>query len=804
MDMEAPAEAAPQAETARSPAPEAPGAAAARDPAATPGEAGPGAVAPGAPEAPAERAAPHEDPAAAAPRLELPLEPPRPAPTANTVTLDRSAGVLRRPARGPVDRSSAPAPAPAFAPPPSRPAAAPATVAPRHARAAVAVEPAPRPASAPPPPAAAPVSLAPPPAAPARPNGLAFPANGRALAGLPPLRADVLPLDLFHVDLLATDLALLGNMPRGLWTPPPAVAAGEPAPAPDLGLGRRRRRRRGRRRHQVVSTPSVTTDLTIVPGIDDEEEEDDPAEAERLMNQANTVLREKFGFKELTRAQTHVVRSLLLGHDVLAVLPTGSGKSLCYQLPGLLVEGITVVVSPLLALMADQEAKLKAHNLPVVRLDSTLHAAERREALARIRSGKWPLILLTTPETLGSAELRDALQGVQVGLIAIDEAHCVSEWGHDFRPAYLTLGDRIRELGEPPVLALTATAVLRVRHDIRNFLGLEDPDIVTASPDRPNLHFAVLRPGAYAAKVRELVRLVQKLPAPGIIYASTIAAVEELWLALRLAKVPACRYHGKMSPADRQQEQDRFMARTERRVMAATNAFGLGIDKPDIRYVIHYQAPGSIEQYVQEAGRAGRDGKEAHCVLLFDESDLGVQEHFIKEKYPPKRSLEQLVEALAAWAGEHRDVSAADLALAAHTRATYATSLLGELRDLGLVDETEHRRWRPAAAAQSVAQTARAAAIRYETLRIADKRRLQQVVDYAHAETCRSVYLRQYFGDPDPPKCGRCDVCTGEFADLTPAPPLKLPQRHRPKEQRRGGRKGEHRGWTHRRRGARG
>jgi ATP-dependent DNA helicase RecQ len=613
---------------------------------------------------------------------------------------------------------------------------------------------------------------------------------------VPDLRADILPIDLFHVDLLDSDLTLLGLARHGGHAVAAAVSVPEQPPL-DLGPGRRRRRRRGRRRHEVVSLPSITTDLTVVPGIEDEEEEDDPEEAARALERAGVLLRERFGFKELTVAQQHVVRSLFLGHDVLAVLPTGSGKSLCYQLPGMMVEGITVVISPLLALMADQEGKLKARDLPVVRLDSTLHAAERRAALARIRDGKWPLIVLTTPETLNSVELRAALTGVKVGLIAIDEAHCVSEWGHDFRPAYLTLGDRIDDLGRPPVLALTATAVLRVRHDIRNFLGLEDPDIVMASPDRPNLHFAVLTPGAYASKVRELVRLVRQLPAPGIIYASTIAAVEELWLALRLAQVPACRYHGKMGPADRQQEQDRFMARGEKRVMAATNAFGLGIDKPDIRYVIHYQAPGSIEQYVQEAGRAGRDGKPAHCVLLFDESDLGVQEHFIKEKYPPKRSLEALVEALAAWAGEHRPVSATDLALAAHTRATYATSLLGELRDLGLVEEVGTKLWQPAAEATSVAQTARAAAVRYDTLRIADKRRLQQVVDYAHTEECRTVYLRKYFGDPDPPKCGRCDSCTGLFTDLAPAPPLKMPKARRRQQERR--RKGGS-GWVRRRR----
>ncbi|MBI5477695.1 MAG: ATP-dependent DNA helicase RecQ, partial [Deltaproteobacteria bacterium] len=498
----------------------------------------------------------------------------------------------------------------------------------------------------------------------------------------------------------------------------------------------------------------------------------------------------------------------LSGRDVVAVLPTGSGKSLCYQLPGMMVDGITGVVSPLIALMTDQEGKLKARNLPVVRLDSTLKAAERRAALGRIRSGEQPLIVLTTPETLGSVEMREVLRAAHVGLIAIDEAHCVSEWGHDFRPAYLTLGDRITELGRPQVLALTATAVLRVRNDIRNFLGLRDPDFITASPDRPNLRFVVLRPSAYGSKVRELVRLARELPSPGIVYCSTIAGVEEVWMALRIAQVPVGRYHGKMSTAERQQEQDRFMARGDRRVMAATNAFGLGIDKPDIRFVIHYQTPGSIEQYVQEAGRAGRDGKPSHCVLLFDESDLGVQEHFIKEKYPPKRSLAHLVEALAAWAGENRPVSAADLALAAHTRATYAMSLLGELRDLGLVTEVGAHQWQPAAAATSVADTARAAAVRDETRRIADPRRLQQVVDYAHAESCRSVLLRQYFGDPKPPACGRCDVCTGDFANLAPAPPLKMPKklaqkRERARQQerqksRRQGKHGRKRGWEHR------
>jgi ATP-dependent DNA helicase RecQ len=635
------------------------------------------------------------------------------------------------------------------------------------------------------------------------PTGAAL-VRSAADASAPRAGVEVLAIDLFAVDLYDADLRVVGLGQRRM------ERLTEAAPVLDPRAERVGRRRRRRRKHgPAVSLPSDTTDLTIATGGDGEAVED----AESILNRAAEVLREKFGFPELTRAQKHVIPPLLSGRDVVAVLPTGSGKSLCYQLPGMMVDGVTVVVSPLIALMTDQEGKLKARNLPVVRLDSTLKAAERRAALTRIRSGEKPLIVLTTPETLGSAETREVLQAAHVELIAIDEAHCVSEWGHDFRPAYLTLGDRITELGRPRVLALTATAVLRVRNDIRNFLGLRDPDFITASPDRPNLRFVVLRPSAYGSKVRELVRLARELPTPGIVYCSTIAGVEEVWMALRIAQVPVGRYHGKMSTAERQQEQERFMARGARIVMAATNAFGLGIDKPDIRFVIHYQTPGSIEQYVQEAGRAGRDGKPSHCVLLFDESDLGVQEHFIKEKYPPKSSLAHLVEALAAWAGENRPVSAADLALAAHTRATYAFSLLGELRDLGLVTEVGAHQWQPAAAATSVADTARAAAVRYETLRIADTRRLQQVVDYAHAESCRSVLLRQYFGDPNPPACGRCDVCTGDFENLTPAPPLKMPKklaqkRERARQQerqksRRQGKHGRKRGWEHRRHGRR-
>jgi ATP-dependent DNA helicase RecQ len=469
------------------------------------------------------------------------------------------------------------------------------------------------------------------------------------------------------------------------------------------------------------------------------------------------VARQRFGIGRLHREQERAIGSILAGRDVLLILPTGGGKSLVYQLPSLLLSRPTVVVSPLLALLEDQYNKLLQLNVPAVRLDSTVGAADRRAALARIAQGG-SLLVLTTPETLAGAELGALLEKQPPGLVAVDEAHCVSEWGHDFRPAYLALGQRLAGLQAGQILALTATATSQVRDDIVRYLGLRDPEVIASSPHRHNLMFSV-RHVQGDEKLRQLAKLGRRLPRPGIVYCSTTKTVEDVWLALRLIKVPCARYHGKMTDKDRTEHQARFMKKGKRIVMVATSAFGLGIDKPDIRYIVHYQAPASLERYLQEAGRAGRDGHAARCILLFDESDLAIQEHLLALSRLSPALLGRFGRALEAYAGEDRDANIEELALSAGISQRAATSLVTTLVEAGVCERVEGARIHPLVPLETLVERVEGLRSRFEVLRREDGRRLRAVVEYANEAGCRSVALRRYFGDEDPTPCGRCDLC---------------------------------------------
>ena len=474
-----------------------------------------------------------------------------------------------------------------------------------------------------------------------------------------------------------------------------------------------------------------------------------------------------FGLARLYPEQERAAAAILEGRDTLVVLPTGYGKSLIYQLPALLLPRPTVVISPLIALMRDQERSLRMRGVPVTRLDSTLRAETRRQMLTRIgRGGR--LVVLTTPETLGADDAQRALRAARPALLCVDEAHCISEWGHDFRPAYLRLGVERQALGIPAVLALTATATPRVRDDIRERLRLRDPLTVSAPPTRGNLRLAAVEASGNL-KIEAAGRLIRKLPRPGIIYCATTKAVDEIFGALTRAQVPCARYHGGMTNSERAAAQRRYMKGGGRLVMVATSAFGMGIDKPDIRYILHYQAPGSLEQYVQEAGRAGRDGKPSDCILLFDAADLEIQTFLQRTGRPNTGQLRRVAEALAAWA-ERGPVGIKELALSASVPLTTCRALTAELEEARLVATDDAGRLVARVSPANLRAAADDLAGRYERLRYEDERRLRAVADYAASPPCREQFLRRWFGEDHPPECGRCDRCRERGVTRAPSP----------------------------------
>jgi ATP-dependent DNA helicase RecQ len=353
-----------------------------------------------------------------------------------------------------------------------------------------------------------------------------------------------------------------------------------------------------------------------------------PSASDRALRK---TLRETFGYTQLRAGQEEVIASVMARKDTLAIMPTGAGKSLCYQLPALHLPGMTVVVSPLISLMKDQVDKLALAGVSVVEVNSTLSAREEKAALEAIRNGETEMVF-TTPERLSDPSFVKTLQEARLDLFVIDEAHCISHWGHDFRPAFLEIAHAMQALGDPPLLALTATATAPVIEDIGRQLRRELA-VINTGIFRPNLQFRVVQATNDEEKTKHLIRLATGLSGSGIVYTATVKNAELVYEALREAGVSVGRYHGRMAARLRHQSQDDFMS-GRCRVMVATNAFGLGIDKPDIRFVLHYQIPGTLEAYYQESGRAGRDGEPARCILLYDTRDKRVQQFFLGGRYP--------------------------------------------------------------------------------------------------------------------------------------------------------------------------
>ena len=477
------------------------------------------------------------------------------------------------------------------------------------------------------------------------------------------------------------------------------------------------------------------------------------------MQEALVKLREIFKLRGLRPGQAEIIESVLAGRDTLAIMPTGSGKSLTYQLPALVLPGPTIVVSPLLALIEDQVGKLQAAGVRVARIDSTRTAKERAADLEAVREGAIKLVIIT-PESIGSPTVQEALAGVKFSLFAVDEAHCVSQWGHDFRPAYLGLRRAANVLGRPPILGLTATATPAISDDVLVQLGMKDSNVCRVSFHRPNLAFDVRKVAGEADKLRQLGKLIQRLRRPGIVYCATVRAVDDLYVALRHGKIPVERYNGKMTQDEREKAQASFMQGGRKVVMLATNAFGLGVDKPDIRYIIHYQMPGSPEAYVQEAGRAGRDGKPARCVLLFQPEDIEIQEHFLREAHPTKSQARMVAEGLYAWSDEGKEVSVRDLAMSMALPERRVRVILSVLEAMGVAEEVKAARWKGVEPKPTRERIDKAASV-FEARRISDRRRLASLLAYMNTQRCRVQMMRAYFGEPEGDKCGLCDSCAG-------------------------------------------
>ena len=480
------------------------------------------------------------------------------------------------------------------------------------------------------------------------------------------------------------------------------------------------------------------------------------------------VAREAFGYESLRPGQLEAIESVMAGRDTLAVMSTGSGKSAIYQIAGLLIDGATVVVSPLIALQRDQVDNLRERAAGgAAQLNSTVSRAAREEALAELAEDALEFLFLA-PEQLANQDVLDELAIAQPSLLVVDEAHCISEWGHDFRPDYLRLGAAAEALGRPTILALTATAAPPVREEIVERLALEDPTLVVRGFDRPNIHLAVQRFHEDSPHRRGLLERVEAAPKPGIVYAATRREAEAIAAELAERGVDAAAYHGGLRAKQRDDVQERFMA-GELDCVVATTAFGMGVDKADVRWVFHAAPADSLDSFYQELGRAGRDGAPAESVLFYRPEHLGLRRFFAGTGQVDADVLERVAIVVEAAPGpveptelqEETDLSQSKLTTAV-SRLEDAGAL--EVLPTGEVAEAEDAPEREEAVAEALEIE--------EQRRTFDRSRVEMMRGYAETNECRRAVLLAYFGEPYQPPCGNCDNCDAGRAE---APPAEVP-----------------------------
>lgn len=447
-----------------------------------------------------------------------------------------------------------------------------------------------------------------------------------------------------------------------------------------------------------------------------------------------------FGVRVWRPGQHQVIQNVLAGRDTLAIMPSGAGKSLCYQVPALCLRGATLIISPLISLMKDQADKARERGVRAAALNSSLSDREEARLIAEIEARKAQLIY-TTPERLSNKAFVELLRRQKIALAVVDEAHCISHWGPDFRPAYLEIAASLGQLGKPTLLALTATATADVVEDIRRHLERPRMRLVNTGMYRPNLRYAVQQVTNDKDHRAALLACLRRARGSAIVYCATVKAAKEAHAFLLASRRKALLYHGQVASKARAERQDAFMS-GKAQLMVATNAFGMGVDKPDIRAIVHYQVPGSIEAYYQESGRAGRDSKDAQCTLLYNHADRSVQSFLTSGRLPTAKELR------AIHAGQRTDLP--------ETVVRAARALLRQARVTNY---------------PGFAKLALAYADKAQT----DRKKLERMTAYAQSAKCRWYAILDYFALTPPwDRCGHCDNCARAGTAEPPPPTLQL------------------------------